>query len=150
MVFGGMTWIYIAAISALFAYLEIQIEGNHGWAEKLPTWKIKNPVRGIIGWPYVTGYHVSMWALFISLFHWPFFVGNVWNWKNEFFILQGLAWFLYLEDFWWFVLNPAWGLRRFFTTEIPWHPHKFLFFPLNYWIGLLGLFALYFISLLFS
>jgi len=31
--------VYFYIIAIFLAILEIQIEGKHGWAEKLPTWR---------------------------------------------------------------------------------------------------------------
>jgi hypothetical protein len=38
------------------------------------------------------------------------------------------------EDFLWFVLNPAFGLRRFAKTHAGWHRHWWLGAPIEYWI----------------
>ena len=35
--------LYFFAIAFVLAQLEIQIEGPHGWAEKLPTWRWQTP-----------------------------------------------------------------------------------------------------------
>lgn len=42
---------FVIIVSVVYALLEIQIEGEDGWAGKLPTWKIKNPFYKIINWP---------------------------------------------------------------------------------------------------
>lgn len=127
---------FFVLICALFlALLEIQIEGGHGWAEKLPTWQIKNPFSKIIGWTKIDGYHLYLWALFILLFHLPYFFGITINSIHEFVIIESLYLFMVCEDFLWFVFNPAWGIKNFFTKEIPWHPNKILYFPQNYWIA---------------
>ena len=34
---------YFFFIAFILAHLEIQIEGPHGWAEKLPTWRWDTP-----------------------------------------------------------------------------------------------------------
>ncbi len=127
-------FIYIIWISLIFAFLEIQIEGARGWAENLPCWKYKNPFRKIIGWTTIDGYHVYCWLLFGSLFHLPYFFGYPITIENEFNIILSFFLFGIFEDFLWFVFNPAWGIKKFFTKEIPWHPKKILFFPQNYWI----------------
>jgi len=31
--------IYLFVVALVLAFLEVQIEGKHGWASKLPTWK---------------------------------------------------------------------------------------------------------------
>jgi hypothetical protein len=41
-----------------------------------------------------------------------------------------------LEDFLWFVLNPAYGLEHFSAAYIPWHKHWWWFAPSDYWIAL--------------
>ncbi|MCU0605802.1 MAG: hypothetical protein MUC33_24470 [Desulfobacterales bacterium] len=33
---------FLTLAAWLFALLEIQIEGRHGWAQNLPTWRIEN------------------------------------------------------------------------------------------------------------
>ena len=35
-----LLFVFVAAL--IFAKLEIEIEGPHGWAEKLPTWRIEH------------------------------------------------------------------------------------------------------------
>lgn len=127
--------IFILITSASFALLEIQIEGSGGWAENLPTWKIKNPFKKIVGWStLVDGYHMWMWVFTISMFHAPIFFGMPFTLGNELIIIESLLFFYFLEDFFWFVFNPSWGIKKFFTKEIPWHPNKILFLPQNYWL----------------
>lgn len=128
--------VFLLAVSVIFALLEIQIEGSEGWAENLPTWKVKNPFRKVVGWPTLAdGYHFWMWVFVILIFHAPFFFGFPFNQINELLIIEMIFIFFLLEDFLWFVFNPSWGLKNFFTKEIPWHPHKIMFLPQNYWIG---------------
>ena len=130
--------IFLILVSLVIALQEIQIEGKGGWAENLPTWKIKNPIRGIVGWPtLVDGYHLYFWLLMLLIFHAPFFFGFPFNKTNELLVLEMILLFSVLEDFLWFVFNPNWGIKKFFTTEIPWHPHKILFLPQNYWVSFL-------------
>jgi hypothetical protein len=127
--------IFILITAASFALLEIQIEGAGGWAENLPTWRVKNPFRGTVGWPtLVDGYHFWVWVFTISMFHAPFFFGFPFNLINELLIIESILIFFFTEDFFWFVFNPNWGIKKFFTKEIPWHPNKILFFPQNYWL----------------
>ena len=73
-------------VSSIFALLEIQIEGENGWASKLPTWKLKNPFQKIINWPYITGYHIYLNLLFITVLQLPFFTGLAFNLRNEIFL----------------------------------------------------------------
>ena len=56
---------YFFLIAFILAHLEIQIEGPHGWAEKLPTWRWDSPgVRRWFGKP-VTGYHLCLVTLIL-------------------------------------------------------------------------------------
>ena len=56
---------YFFLIALVLAHLEIQIEGPHGWAEKLPTWRWDSRrIRRWFGKP-VTGYHLCLIALFL-------------------------------------------------------------------------------------
>lgn len=134
--------IFAFVIASLFALLEIQIEGKDGWAGKLPTWRLKNPFKKFINWPYITGYHTYFHMLFLSIFQLPFLLGWPFSFKNELLIFELYFIIVALEDFLWFVFNPRWGIRKFFTQEIPWHSKKVFFFPRNYWIAITVLLVL--------
>ena len=70
--------LYFFAIAFVLAQLEIQIEGAHGWAEKLPTWRWQTPA--VLRWAGkpITGYHVFL-LLFILLFmHLPMMYVGFW------------------------------------------------------------------------
>jgi len=41
--------------------------------------------------------------------------------------------FWIIEDFLWFVLNPAFGIAGFVRKNIPWHKQWFLNVPVDYW-----------------
>ncbi|HSQ77288.1 MAG TPA: hypothetical protein VLN91_00195, partial [Nitrospirota bacterium] len=41
--------------------------------------------------------------------------------------------FWIIEDFLWFVLNPAFGINNFSQNKIPWHKQWFLGMPVDYW-----------------
>jgi hypothetical protein len=42
--------------------------------------------------------------------------------------------FWVVEDFLWFVVNPAFGLRRFRPRHIAWHKRWAFGAPVDYWI----------------
>ena len=136
--------IFIVIAAAFLALLEIQIEGENGWAKNLPTRRFENPFKKLLNLPEITGYHIFLFLFVLTIFQFPFFMGLEFNFKNEIFILETLFLTLLLEDFLWFVLNPKWGLKRFLKEEIPWQPKKFLFFPKNYWLAILFVLFLHF------
>jgi hypothetical protein len=115
--------VFIIIIAFAIAKLEIQIEGKDGWAKNLPTWKNNNKLTNlIIGKDYpLTGYH--LWA-FITLFlfiQFPFFMGMPFSIQEELKLISMLFLIAVLEDFLWFVLNPAYGIRKFNSKEVKWH-----------------------------
>jgi hypothetical protein len=132
--------VFVAALvsaSAAFALLEIQIEGDRGWAAGLPTWRIENRwTRRILGGRPLTGYHVYFHLLVLLFSHLPYALSLVRvSWPAELRILSFVVLLWVLEDFLWFVLNPHWGVRAFRRRLIPWHaPDWWWFMPRDYWI----------------
>lgn len=128
--------LYLFLICWLLAKVEIHIEGPHGWAEKLPTWKTHpgSWIARILGKP-VTGYHVFFNASLLSLFHLPLMFVPF-SWEIEAKILSLFFLTTVLWDFQWFAWNPAWGIRRFFNETIWWFPKKLMGFPREYFFGL--------------
>jgi hypothetical protein len=124
--------------SVIFALLEIQIEGEHGWASKLPTWKFQHPWFRYIpgGNKPLTGYHLYLWWLLITIPHFSFLFTE-WTLGKEFFTLSFVIFILRLEDFLWFVLNPSYGIRKFQAQFIPWHTNWWIGLPAPYWFSLM-------------
>ena len=118
----------IVIVAFLFAKVEIQIEGVHGWAAKLPTWRIEKHLLLTVffGGRPLTGYH--LWAILFmgAVFHLPLAILHTFSIKAEARVLGSLILFWMIEDFLWFVLNPAYGIRRFKNEHIGWH---------NRWVG---------------
>ncbi len=142
-----MTPDLIFHISSLFLFclvlaaLEVQIEGEAGWASKLPTWKPSRFVwysriyRKAMSDKDITGYHIFVFSLVLLFLHYPYFIGRVWNLPSELttvslFFLVTIIW-----DFLWFVLNPYYGLHRFRAAHVWWHKKWFLFMPVDYYVG---------------
>ncbi len=120
-----------------FAVLEIQIEGDAGWAARLPTWRLRSRFWNWLfpGRP-LTGYH--LWSLvFIAIVaHLPYAFGLPWTWRAEARSAAFVCLFWVLEDFLWFVLNPHYGLRRFTKEHIAWHrPTWWWLAPRDYWLA---------------
>jgi hypothetical protein len=139
----------VLAASALFALLEIQIEGGEGWAGRLPTWRYESRwTRRILGARKVTGYHVYFQLFVLVMAHLAYLVGAATpTWGVELRLLSFLILFWVIEDFLWFVFNPAYGLRRFRREAIWWHADTWWgFMPRDYWIFLPIAVALYVLS----
>ncbi len=115
--------------------MEIQIEGPNGWAAGLPTWRIEH--GGFLqdwfwGGRPLTGYHVWIFAFMALVFHLPLFLDGCFTPRREIRILGCLMLFWIIEDFIWFVLNPAFGLAKFNPANVPWHKHWILGMPTDY------------------
>ena len=149
MVLGGLTF--------FLAKKEIQTEGEYGWAEKLPTWRIKSgvfvtseqkaiPLRGYkyhlsrwivkISGKEITGYHLFLVSFLLFMVHIPLsylLLFGVYSWRWECVMLSTLPLLLLFEDFLWFVLNPDYGLKKFRKGEISWHKNWWGPVPDFYW-----------------
>ena len=141
----------------LSAALEVNIEGPHGWATSLPTWRRARGGRVFrivqlvfMGGRPVTGYHLCMFSLQILALHLCYAQGTPLTWSNE---CQTLALFFLIcptWDFLWFVLNPAYGVKKFSKEHIEWHAGRwwpFSLFPVDYAVSALLSFAFMFIAI---
>ncbi len=134
-----MFLIFLVPTAIIFALLEIQIEGINGWASKLPTWKFSstNPLLSKI-FPNnrpLTGYHLYLFTFVFLLVHlWLIFLP--WNLSFEINTLVFYLSLIILEDFFWFMFNPSFGLKKFSKKNIPWHSPWILYLPASYWIGI--------------
>jgi hypothetical protein len=136
----------LLTISAAFARVEIEIEGEQGWAAGLPTWRIENRwTRMLLGSRALTGYHVWAHAFVLLILHLPYALSLAPpTWSAELRILAFLVLFWIIEDFLWFVFNPAYGLARFTRSDVPWHARSWwAFMPREYWLFLPMGIALY-------
>lgn len=135
--------IYLFVIATWLALLEVQIEGEHGWAAKLPCWR-PNPERLVarmyqktMGGLPLTGYHAVMFSFVFILLHFPFFTSTSWTIAGEMkvcsvYFLLAVNW-----DFLWFVWNPHYFLRGNTPNSI--RNHKtwiFKIFPADYSKGI--------------
>lgn len=129
--------VWVSLLACLFALTEIQIEGAAGWAANLPTWRIEQHWLLDLFWGgrAMTGYHACVFSFMALMFHYPFFLFGRWTWRLEARALASLMLFWVIEDFLWFVLNPAWGLARFNPAGVPWHHHWALGAPTDYWVS---------------
>jgi hypothetical protein len=130
---------YFFLIAFALAHLEIQIEGPHGWAEKLPTWRWDSPgVRRWFGKP-VTGYHLCLLTLILLFLHVPQLYGAYWEREADLlamFFLLTVTW-----DFLWFACNRHFGVVRFRKGQVWWFPTWALGVPRPYLIAIALSFA---------
>jgi len=127
-----LLWVLLLAF--FFANVEIQIEGCHGWAASLPTWRIdKHPLLDIFwGGRPMTGYHAWIFSFMFLAFHFPQVLLNSFSLRIEARCLGCLMLFWIVEDYLWFVLNPAFGIDRFSPAFVPWHKQWLLGIPTDY------------------
>ncbi len=137
-----VTGVYFFAIAYVLAHLEIQIEGPHGWAAKLPTRRWDSPA--VLRWAGkpITGYHVCLISFILLFMHLPV-LSQPWSIERE---GETLSQFFLLAVFWdflWFVCNPHFGLSRFNAEGVWWFKKWFLGLPASYFSGLLLSMAAY-------
>jgi hypothetical protein len=121
--------LFILVFSILVALAEIQIEGEFGWAKKLPTWR-KQINLGPINFE-LTGYHLYFFSFIFLLFHFRF-VFQPFTIKDELITIAAFILSVGLEDFFWFMLNPKYGLRKYNKKYVYWFRSWFLGFPSFY------------------
>lgn len=137
-----VTNIYIFIMAIILAILEIQIEGPHGWAKNLPTWRPEidkwytKLLSRIFFQKTITGYHMAINLFVLLIFHLPFFLGSPFTFLQWAKTLSLYILFISTWDFIWFILNPHFLLKKFKKEYIPWHVIWFLKIPLDYWISL--------------
>lgn len=145
--------IFLSVLSFIFAKVEIAIEGSEGWAKNFPTWKLPREhwvSQIFFGGRPATGYH--FWViLFVLIFLHITFIFNPFSLFIELKLLSFFVLFWVLEDFLWFVLNPAFGIRKFKKENIWWHANNwFVFAPREYFIFIPIGIILYKLSLRFA
>jgi hypothetical protein len=125
----------VAVLAFVYAKVEIMIEGGAGWAANLPCWRIEK--HRLLDWFFggrpMTGYHAWVLPFMVGVFHLHFAFAWSWSWRLELRTLAAVLLFWIIEDVLWFILNPAWGLRRLRRGEVPWHINWFLGAPTDYW-----------------
>ena len=141
---GSIDAAFIFAFAVVFALIEIEIEGKHGWAAKLPT------ARNVVG--HLTLYHVYMVSLAILVVS-----GFVYfrerqpcstvvqkqqqqQQQSSLYMVAKIAvhviLYLLLQDFLWFVLNPHYTLTGYQSEAIGWHGGWLGGLPLFNFVGL--------------
>lgn len=122
-------FIFILISSILLALTEIQIEGAFGWAKKLPTWRRRIKL-GKLDFE-LTGYHLFFFSLLFILTHFRFVFQSI-TLRDELFNISAFTIMVIFEDFFWFMLNPAYGPRKYNKENVYWFKSWFLGFPTFY------------------
>ena len=138
--FTALFWFLVAIV---FAAIEIEIEGKHGWAEKTSTWFRTQGIAArlyglVMGGKPLTGYHLFMFFLPLLMFHAHFVMGVPWSPKAELMVFALYFVWMPTWDFLWFVLNPYYGVKKFKKETVWWHAKSHWLFnitPLDYFFG---------------
>jgi hypothetical protein len=115
------------------ALAEIQIEGEFGWAKKLPTWR-----KTIKIWKFkfeITGYHLFFFSALFFMLHFRF-VFQAFSLQAELFTISAYLFITIFEDFLWFFFNPHYGLKKYNKENVYWFKTWFLGFPVFYFLVL--------------
>lgn len=129
--------LWVTLLGAVFANVEIQIEGGAGWAASLPTWRVDGSwLNRLWANKTITGYHVWVFTFMALVFHLPQVMRDAFSLRLEARIVGCIMVFWIVEDFLWFVFNPAFGIARFDRRFIPWHRHWLLGVPVDYVVSL--------------
>ena len=126
----------VALLAFVFAHVEIEIEGAAGWAGNLPTWRIEKHWLLDLFWGGrpMTGYHAWVFSFMFLFFHFPMVAHGRYGWRAQSQALGCVMLFWIVEDFLWFVFNPAYGIARFDPAHVAWHKHWLWHAPVEYWI----------------
>ncbi len=107
-------WVYLAMIA--MSFWESEVEGRKAWDRGKMGWKIK------IGRYCLPAYHFFvfwvMWPLLLTL---PLIIYG-WDLKLLGILMSAYFSCLVLEDFMWFVFNPARPFAKWNPKETTWYP----------------------------
>ena len=132
---GASEGAYLFVLCHILARVEIHIEGAHGWAAKLPTWR-----WGPKWWldltngKELTGYHLWLTLFLIGMFHLPLAFAGF----SRALLAKCASSYIMITASWdlqWFVWNPAWGFDALRARDVVWFRRKFLGLPVDYFVG---------------
>lgn len=137
-----ITNFYLFVMALVLALLEIQIEGEGGWAKNLPTWRshpdnlIGKFYKKMMSGKELTGYHALMFTFVLLIFHLPYVFGLKLTLEHWLQTVSLFFMFIAFWDFLWFVLNPHYPLKGF-SKNNPNHKDFFLGIPTDYYFAIL-------------
>lgn len=129
-------FIWMTILALFHALMEVQVEGRNGWARHLPTFRINIFFYKFLGGKPLTGYHLYMLLMFITIFH-GIFLFQEWNGRLEMTIFGLFSFYFVIEDFLFFVVNPHYHIKNFRKGQIEWHKRWFWKLPYTYWWGII-------------
>ncbi|OGJ20030.1 hypothetical protein A3K73_03925 [Candidatus Pacearchaeota archaeon RBG_13_36_9] len=108
-------WIYAAMIA--MAFWEAYAEGRNPWDKRKLGWKVQLS-RNFVFPAYHFYVFWVMWPLLLTL---PFVI---YGWDSKLFGVLASAYFsgMVLEDFFWFIVNPAVKFSEFWTDFTDYYP----------------------------
>ncbi len=126
----------VVVLAYFFAQAEIHIEGDAGWAANLPTWRIEKHWLLDLFWGgrAMTGYHAWVFLFIAIFFHFPLCFMAQWSWQLEARVVGSIMLFWIIEDFLWFIFNPAFGWKSFQQENVAWHKNWVFGAPVEYWV----------------
>lgn len=141
--------IFVFLFALIFAAFCVNAEGAAGWAGNLPAWRPDSNLWWVKALAIIPlgGREVNGFDLFVILFFIMAFVFiPFWNWTHgKTFKLRDwgellcfFAIFSVVEDFLWFMVNPAYGLEKFSAEFIPWHESWIGPLPPDYYLGIVA------------
>ncbi|MBU0706847.1 hypothetical protein KKG41_00560 [Patescibacteria group bacterium] len=110
------TFIWIIIAFASISFWEAYIEGRHGGAAKQVGWVWK--IFGL----RLTGYHIMLFGVTIPLFLLLPIIAYGYDTKLLATVACGYLIGIIIEDFLWFVVNPAYPFRQFRADKVWWYP----------------------------
>lgn len=110
-------FIFILLISTLYTLIEIEIEGQNGWMENIPTCNIVK-----VGSKMMTLYHIYMLILFSIII---IFQNQMTFTLNSFlYSTSNVLLVIFLEDTLWFIYNPYFTISKYTKKDIWWHSNQ--------------------------
>lgn len=110
-----LTFIWIILGFIAMSFWEAYIEGKYPWAGRQVGWKIKFSKRVTL-----TAYHFWIYIMFFFWFTVPLAMFG-WNLKLFGVIVSAVAVGAVIEDFFWFIVNPFYSLKKFNEKDTYWY-----------------------------
>ena len=97
--------IFVIITSTIYSLIEIEIEGNAGWCQNLPT-----PVVTRLGSKNMTLYHIYMLLFIVTIV--SFQTSLRYNLYSIIHTMSHIFIFNVFEDTMWFILNPFYTIKQ--------------------------------------